>query len=230
MIEGLKQQESRIEALHKIELPNSVSPAIKFDPLPPGKIIPQGCRSARWCEHTSRPANIAASDEEIAFLPITELSELIRRRTDHVRASSPTSTSAPQEIRSRASLRHHAHREIARAHRRRRRRGDRARKISRPAARNSVGRKGPSRSEGLQDNVGRRSVQGAGHRRGRDRRSAARCGRRDARRQADARRARAGRHVVRRTHAQSMEGRSRDRADHPQVRLLRPRPDSSGSR
>src|SRR5919206_1555921 len=37
MLEGLKQQEQRIEALHKIPLDNSVSPAIKFDPLPPGK-------------------------------------------------------------------------------------------------------------------------------------------------------------------------------------------------
>src|SRR5258705_6584701 len=40
MLDGLKQQEQRIEALHKVALPNSVSPAIVFDPLPPGKKIP----------------------------------------------------------------------------------------------------------------------------------------------------------------------------------------------
>ena len=39
MLDGLKQQEQRIEALHKIPLDNSVSPAIVFDPLPPGKTI-----------------------------------------------------------------------------------------------------------------------------------------------------------------------------------------------
>src|SRR5205085_5440230 len=39
MLDGLKQQEQRIEALHKIPLDNSVSPAIVFDPLPPGKEI-----------------------------------------------------------------------------------------------------------------------------------------------------------------------------------------------
>src|SRR5476651_517297 len=39
MLDGLKQQEQRIEALHKISLSNSVSPAIVFDPLPPGKKI-----------------------------------------------------------------------------------------------------------------------------------------------------------------------------------------------
>src|SRR6202162_1920009 len=39
MLDGLKQQEQRIEALQKVSLPNSVSPAIVFDPLPPGKKI-----------------------------------------------------------------------------------------------------------------------------------------------------------------------------------------------
>ena len=40
MLDGLKQQEQRIEALHKVSLSNSVSPAIVFDPRPPGKKIP----------------------------------------------------------------------------------------------------------------------------------------------------------------------------------------------
>src|SRR6478672_1870383 len=39
MLDGLKQQEQRIEALHKVELSNSVIPAIVFDPVPPGKKI-----------------------------------------------------------------------------------------------------------------------------------------------------------------------------------------------
>src|SRR5712671_7522235 len=40
MLDGLKQQEQRIEALHKVSLTNSVSPAIVFDPRPPGKKFP----------------------------------------------------------------------------------------------------------------------------------------------------------------------------------------------
>src|SRR4030088_2379602 len=40
MLEGLKQQEQRIETLHKFPLPNSISPAIVFNPLPPGKKVP----------------------------------------------------------------------------------------------------------------------------------------------------------------------------------------------
>src|SRR5207237_7401178 len=39
MLDGLKQQEQRIEALHKVSLATSVRPAIVFHPLPAGKTI-----------------------------------------------------------------------------------------------------------------------------------------------------------------------------------------------
>ena len=78
MLEGLKGQEARLEALHKIELKNSVSPAIVFDPLPPGKIIPRAARKA-MVRSPATMRTLPLSDEDIAFLPITELSEFIRR-------------------------------------------------------------------------------------------------------------------------------------------------------
>jgi Asp-tRNA(Asn)/Glu-tRNA(Gln) amidotransferase A subunit family amidase len=79
MLDGLKQQEQRIEALHKIPLANSVSPAIVFDPLPPGKKIePQPRRPMvrGKVEGRARPANL----DDLAFLPVTELSDLVRRQ------------------------------------------------------------------------------------------------------------------------------------------------------
>jgi len=79
MLDGLKQQAARIDALHKVPLANSVSPAIKFDPLPPGKKIqPEPRRPMVRGKVATRatPADI----EELAFLPVTELSELIRRQ------------------------------------------------------------------------------------------------------------------------------------------------------
>ena len=83
----------------------------------------------------------------------------------------------------------------------RRRPRDQGRQISRPAARAAVGREGSVRDQGHQDDVGRRAVRGSGHRlRRHDRRAAARR-RRGARRQAHARRARAGRPLVRRPDA-----------------------------
>jgi Asp-tRNA(Asn)/Glu-tRNA(Gln) amidotransferase A subunit family amidase len=78
MLDGLKQQEQRIEALHKVVLQNSVSPAIVFDPLPPGKtIVPEPRRPMIRSKvaHRAVPA-----EDELAFLPVTELSELVRRK------------------------------------------------------------------------------------------------------------------------------------------------------
>src|SRR6266566_1494532 len=79
MLDGLKQQEQRIEALHKVSLANSVSPAIVFHPLPPGKTIssePRRPMVRSRVAHRAVPADI----DELAFLPVTELSELLRRR------------------------------------------------------------------------------------------------------------------------------------------------------
>src|SRR2546423_8186601 len=69
MLDGLKQQEQRIEALHKISLANSVSPAIKFDPLPPGKKVAPPLRRAmvrsKAVSHAS-PSHLDA----LASLPV----------------------------------------------------------------------------------------------------------------------------------------------------------------
>jgi Asp-tRNA(Asn)/Glu-tRNA(Gln) amidotransferase A subunit family amidase len=79
MLDGLKQQEQRIEALHKISLANSVSPAIKFDPLPPGKkVAPPSRRPMVRSKPTLRA--IPSDLEALAFLSVTELSDLLRRR------------------------------------------------------------------------------------------------------------------------------------------------------
>jgi Asp-tRNA(Asn)/Glu-tRNA(Gln) amidotransferase A subunit family amidase len=79
MLDGLKQQEQRIEALHKVTLSNSVSPAIVFDPRPPGKKIPVEAR--RPMVHSKVAIRDVPADlEQLAFLPVTELSELVRRQ------------------------------------------------------------------------------------------------------------------------------------------------------
>ncbi|HEX6627388.1 MAG TPA: amidase [Gemmatimonadaceae bacterium] len=78
MLDGLKQQEQRIEALHKISLDNSVAPAIRFDPLPPGKKV--AAPSRRPMVRSKVPLRSISSDiDQLAFLPVTELSELVRR-------------------------------------------------------------------------------------------------------------------------------------------------------
>ena len=79
MLDGLKQQEQRIEALHKVPLPNSVSPAIVFDPRPPGKKIPNEARRPMVRSKVAR-RTISSNLDELAFLPVTELSELVRSK------------------------------------------------------------------------------------------------------------------------------------------------------
>ena len=78
MIEGLKTQEARIEGLHKVELNNVVAPAIVFDPLPPGKVLARAVRKP-MVRTPATMRTLPLSDEDIAFLPVTELSEFIRR-------------------------------------------------------------------------------------------------------------------------------------------------------
>lgn len=77
MLDGLKQNEQRIEALHKIPMPNSVSPALVFDPVPPGKKIPNEPKRAMVRSRVS-PSNVP-DDDALAFMTVTQLSELIRR-------------------------------------------------------------------------------------------------------------------------------------------------------
>jgi hypothetical protein len=79
MLDGLKQQEQRIEALHNVSLPNSVSPAIVFDPRPPGRKVPEA-RHRPMLRSKVAPRARSEDTEEYAFLPVTELSELVRRR------------------------------------------------------------------------------------------------------------------------------------------------------
>jgi len=79
MLDGLKQQEERIEALHKVSLPNSVSPAIVFDPLPPGKKIHVEPRR-HMVRSKVASRRVTGDAESLAFLPVTELSELVRRK------------------------------------------------------------------------------------------------------------------------------------------------------
>ena len=79
MIDGLKTQEQRIEALHKIPLANSVAPAIVFNPVPPWRTAPHAAKKPMVRGPVTQRA-LTGNIEDLAFLPVTELSDLIRRR------------------------------------------------------------------------------------------------------------------------------------------------------
>jgi Asp-tRNA(Asn)/Glu-tRNA(Gln) amidotransferase A subunit family amidase len=79
MVDGLKSQETQIEALHKVPLDNSVPPAILFDPVPPGVTLKLPTKGPTKRSHVAA-RSVSSNIEELAFLPVTELAALVRRR------------------------------------------------------------------------------------------------------------------------------------------------------
>ncbi len=92
MLEGLNSQRDDVLAIRKLELPNSVAPAFLFDPVPGGMQLETGRKPIQISaapEVTLR--NFESPDskaEELAFLTVRELAELVRTR----RVSSTTLT------------------------------------------------------------------------------------------------------------------------------------------
>ena len=79
MVRNLTQTRQAIEALHKVTLDNGVAPAILFEPLPPGVTLPAKKKVAMQRERVpvmARPGSL----EELAFLPVSKLSEMVRSR------------------------------------------------------------------------------------------------------------------------------------------------------
>lgn len=83
MLDGLKRQTERLDALHAIPLANSVAPAIVFDPRPlhPSGVtaVPTPPASPMKRSRVTVP-EVPRSLDELAFAPVTVLSELIRTK------------------------------------------------------------------------------------------------------------------------------------------------------
>jgi Asp-tRNA(Asn)/Glu-tRNA(Gln) amidotransferase A subunit family amidase len=83
MLEGLKRQTARLEALHAIPLANAVAPAIIFDPRPVHPVgaaaVPPAPTSPMQRSRVTVPA-VPRSLDALAFAPVTVLSELIRTK------------------------------------------------------------------------------------------------------------------------------------------------------
>jgi Asp-tRNA(Asn)/Glu-tRNA(Gln) amidotransferase A subunit family amidase len=82
IVEDLRQQRRQIEALHAVPLPNELPPALLFTPLQHGAASAAEPRSPRQRMVRSRVAvrERPGSLEDLAFAPVTVLSELLRTR------------------------------------------------------------------------------------------------------------------------------------------------------
>lgn len=78
MVRGLRDKAAGYVENRKVPLPNSVPPAVAFNPVVPGLVLETERRPCVFSE----PADLAlpANLEDLAFAPVTELAKLIRTR------------------------------------------------------------------------------------------------------------------------------------------------------
>ena len=81
MLSGLKSQRESAAAIRELHLPNSVAPAIVFDPVPPGMVLHTAKLPMR-ISVAPKPAGTAIVGDEaaesLAFKTVRELAELVR--------------------------------------------------------------------------------------------------------------------------------------------------------
>ena len=78
MVRGVNANARNYAQLRAVDIPNSVPPAVQFDPVLPGVKLPTERRTPRFTKVSGvrRPANL----EELAFWPVLHLAELMRTR------------------------------------------------------------------------------------------------------------------------------------------------------
>ena len=79
MVRNLTQTRQLIDALHKVTIDNGTPPALLFEPVPPGVALPAKKRAAMQRDKVAAMAR-PGSLEELAFLPVSKLSEMVRTR------------------------------------------------------------------------------------------------------------------------------------------------------
>ena len=79
MLTGIKNQPALITQLRAVPLENAVSPAMVFNPLPANVVLPTGPSKPPVRARVTAPA-VPGNLEDLAYQPVTVLSELIRSR------------------------------------------------------------------------------------------------------------------------------------------------------
>ncbi|MDP9349134.1 MAG: amidase, partial [Gemmatimonadota bacterium] len=79
LVDELKQHRQRVERLRQLPLPNDVPPALVFNPVPPGRTV-EAERPGRMVRSRVAVRERPGSADELAYAPVTVLSELVRRR------------------------------------------------------------------------------------------------------------------------------------------------------
>ncbi len=78
MLGDLQENLENYEKLRQVPLPNSVPPALAFNPVPPGMTFDTQRRPPVWS--TPAKLTVPANIEDLAYAPVGELAELLRTR------------------------------------------------------------------------------------------------------------------------------------------------------
>ena len=76
MLDNIQRSPSRYQELRKIEIPNSIPPALLFNPLVPGLKIEEERKPFLYTEETA--ISIPGNFEDLAFYPVTALAHLFK--------------------------------------------------------------------------------------------------------------------------------------------------------
>ena len=78
MLDGLNKQAKGYEEIYKLHIPNSVAPAVLFDPVLPGTTFETARKPLRMSKSPSIPA--PGNVDTLAFASVRELAELVRTK------------------------------------------------------------------------------------------------------------------------------------------------------
>ncbi len=78
MLDGLNRNLRNYRTMREVSLPNSVPPALQFNPIPVGKTFPAQQKPLQWSSHG--PIEVPDDLEKLAYASVGELAELIRTR------------------------------------------------------------------------------------------------------------------------------------------------------
>ena len=80
MVEGLNDTRDDVQTIRKLDLPNSVAPALIFDPVPPGALLDTARKPAKLGPAPSIASVSVSNEDQVAFATIRQLSDLLRTR------------------------------------------------------------------------------------------------------------------------------------------------------
>src|SRR5881398_3746109 len=80
MLEDLNDHAKGYEEIYKLKIPNSVDPALVFDPVLPGMKFETERKPMRMSKAPAAPTSAPKNLEDLAFASVRELAELVRTR------------------------------------------------------------------------------------------------------------------------------------------------------